>query len=1063
VTDDHEVIVRRRAHPLAEPKPLPKRLGRWPSEAVVVHGTFDSDGELRAGVVLETVGTSVMSETLIDPGGCHSAEVRFCAATNRPRVIAGARKEIGVISVVELGRLLRDRGYRKGHAVVGAHLAVFLTATAECWPEGKELGSWSLGLPGLGHWIGKRWVKFPDAPRVIVTPLGDAELIGWGTTKKEEVDEDAPPLRPPPRPGPFVDVLTLAAALGGLDRRPDLTGACGLVGVRAPHMGMGTLDRLRAEAHAIAAAYATEIVMVRHLGLRIDPSTLVSTGGIASAMLGEAGIRPVRETVHLPARVAGAAASAFLGGLASVRITHVPIPSVMADINASFPRAASAARIERFFTARHVRILDDTAAMRTLLPRLARRIRRLDRASLRRVAPVLVRVVPDHHLLPAKAVRGGEARLALAPTTILQGGWWWAADVLEGALLDGGRVPQIIEAVRLVPVGTQPGLRPIGIDLGNGLVGTRDDAALGMVMARARIDDDPDLPAWRKDQLAGMLKLAANSMWFGNLARIDRERSRKLVTDEVLDDDGNRLLIRSRVRERPGPWSSLTLAGMVTAIARLVVAHTIASLETAGGTWLALNNDSLVIAATHAAEPQLIPCPGGPIRVGRRWYVRALPLTTIGEILDQTDALLCPEGGRAWKREAGWEEPTVAVVSGVYQVVILDLDGNLVKATEPMLGGVYADPTGTGQRTHDGHFRWALDTHAAVGRATVAWDGKGPVPEVELPPCGDRALLRPGVASHPDQLRRLQRAFPERRLRPFTPFFQAVLDPLRLPPRWRGVVPVTLDVQLPPERWLEAVWRDQRSGERLALTTDTSGTAGALVVWTVRRFVSQVWRRPRDVTTRSVASDGSFLEPGIREPVPVRSRGDLVQLVGKEGDDLLSLMVDPGHTKGDDLTVYSHPDTWAPILDRARLLGPTRLRELTGLSRTTVYRLLAGGSPSPETAALVAAAVAYAEPAPRRMCARPGCPHPAAGRSPWCRTACRKAAQRARDRLALREMGQVRCRRCGTVRVGGGAGCPNCGGRVLREIRGVVCEGCGVERLGDTSGPCAVCAQGASA
>ena len=59
-------------------------------------------------------------------------------------------------------------------------------------------------------------------------------------------------------------------------------------------------------------------------------------------------------------------------------------------------------------------------------------------------------------------------------------------------------------------------------------------------------------------------------MWFGNLARIDRQPQSRTVEDAALGPEGERVITRGHVIERPGPWCSLALAGMVTACARLV-------------------------------------------------------------------------------------------------------------------------------------------------------------------------------------------------------------------------------------------------------------------------------------------------------------------------------------------------------------------------------------------------------------------------------------------------------------------------------------------------------------
>jgi hypothetical protein len=484
--------------------------------------------------------------------------------------------------------------------------------------------------------------------------------------------------------------------------------------------------------------------------------------------------------------------------------------------------------------------------------------------------------------------------------------------------------------------------------------------------------------------------------------------------------------------------------------------------DTGSGAWLALNTDSLVIAATHGDAPELVPCPGGPVKIGRQRYLRKLPTSLIEEVLDRTDALLCPGGGHAWKRELGFDHPVTAYVSGVYRTAFLD-DGGPSLATEPLLGGYFADPTGTNERTEEGHFRWAVVAHVAIARSGTAYAARGwrgPVPELDLPAWADRLALRPGVARTPGQLKRLQRAFPERRLRPFTRYLEASPDPLRSVGQ---VSAIALDRGEAPERWLSLDWRDPSTGKPVQLTTGAAANiVGDLVVLSIRDVLHQ-WRLPRDVTTRPVAPSRSVLEPGAREAVAVSSRSALTQVCGKDGNDLVAAFIDPGALKGAELTTYRHyqdPGAWEQLLEQARAIGADELVR-HGVPRRTVQYLFAGRRPRAETAALMAAIIGQSAGAAQtqpRTCARPGCGNAVTGRQRWCRSACRKAVLRAAERAELHALGAVRCRRCSAIRYGDHAGpCPVCDGRAIVIVRPATCPQCGTQRVGDTNGPCPFC------
>jgi hypothetical protein len=1034
---------------------------------LVIRTRRDADGALALGVCIELAAGQVVSERIVHVGPEPPLELLAYVASHRARTAPGAARRISLVSVARFGRLLRDAGYRQGATVVGAGLAVEVAGLAEWWgPSRSRQGGWSFGLAGLGGPYRERpWKLYADAPAVTATAGGDHVLLGWRGGREPKPKPGERRYRPLPRRGQFLDVLTVASALAGAEVR-DLAGACATFGLDAPGADkVCDLDRLRAEAHAVVAVHHAELAELDALRLGLDPAQLVSTGGVASAMWREAGVAPLANKLPLPERIAGAAASAFFGGWSAAPVVHVPTPAVQVDVSGTYPRCASAVGMRQFVVAERWEVVEVAEDARRLLADLADERRALDRAALGEIGPMLVPVVPDGHVLPVKVVRDDEARLAMAPYTNRDGVWRWAPDVLAGARLGGGAVPPIVEAVRLVPVGVQAALGKVRLPSGR-VVNATDDLALAIVDDREVIRSDPSLPEWRRRLLDGMAKRAAVAMWFGNLARIDREPQARTVEDAALGPDGEQVVTRGWVIERPGPWCSLALAGMVTACARLIVADAVAGIRAVGGRWLALNTDSLVIAATHADAPELVSCPGGPVTQGRNRFLRALPVGVVEGVLDRTDALLYPGGGQAWKREAGFDRPRTAYVSGVYRVALLDDDGGDGIATEALLGGYYADPTGTAERTPDGHYRWAVEAHLAIARSGIAWDGRGPIPDLDLPAWAERLALRPGVARTPGQLARLARAFPERRQRPFTPYLEVVADRLH---NVSGAIAVALDDHGPPEGWPDLGWRDPRTGEPAELTTD-GGVAvnGKVAVCTVRDVLHD-WRLSRDTTTRPVEAARSILEPGARETLPVRSRATLTELCGKDGDDLVARFIDPGALRGEELTTYAHayhlPDTWGPWLERARVVGVEELAR-RGVPRTTAYYLLAGRLPAPDTAALVARVVADAEGdgatiGARRMCARPGCPSIVAAQRRWCSARCKKAVQRAADRVALHAGGAVRCPKCGTVRYGDHSGpCPGCDDRGAVEVLAVLCAECGIERVGDRDGPCPFCARG---
>lgn len=297
-----EVPIRLRVHPGAEAKPVPKARRTWPACTVVFHTTHDVDGAMALGNLLELVGDWVVAEHLVFPGATAPDELAAYCDSHRAQVIAGPDRRIQVLSTAVvhtaqgttgLGYVLRDRGYRRGWAVVTAGVGRQFAGIAEHWSEARRSpGSWSIALCGLGEWAkadGRlRYVSLPDAPRVHLTALGDHVLVRWGTTKRQDGDREQSEhyRRPPPKRGPIVDVLAVVGALSG-QSVTDLDAACPLLGVPAPTGVLDPVDRLRAETRSIGDLYLAARRLILGFDLGLDLSTLVSTGGIATALLRE--------------------------------------------------------------------------------------------------------------------------------------------------------------------------------------------------------------------------------------------------------------------------------------------------------------------------------------------------------------------------------------------------------------------------------------------------------------------------------------------------------------------------------------------------------------------------------------------------------------------------------------------------------------------------------------------------------------------------------------------------------------------------------------------------------
>ena len=737
----------------------------------------------------------------------------------------------------------------------------------------------------------------------------------------------------------------------------------------------------------------------------------------------------------------------------SANVTHVSIPAALFDVSGAYSWSFSIQNLWRFVIAESVGVSDVTEEIRPL-----DHLESLVEGLTNGVVPfesraVLVRLIATgSEILPTKPVRDGRARLILAPTDLSgAANWWWLSDVLAGVALGGQFPKQIVAAMEFVPRDVRADVQPIHLPTGRVVDPYQEDVVRAIREERDRLRDEVD-PDGLSRRNADLLRLLGTTLTFGNMARVDRSTVRRAIEEVIIGPDGARLTIETTHPEQPGPHFNFMIAGAVTARVRLAMAASIAGLHESGGTWLHVATDSLLIAVTDCAKPEFVPCPGGPVRHRKREGVLALPVNEITELLART--------GAPWRAQRGHDQRLTGHVVGTNRYAVVGRDRESSTATESGLGGVYADPTGTNERTSDEHWKWAVDAHLAVARSEASWNGRGELPKIELPSWGSLPAVRLGVANTAEQLDRLATVFPERRIRPFTRFMTAVLDPLQ----GDKVTVLSLDVELPPTKWLGAHWVNAATGESVVLSTGQRPRSDTYRVRTYAELID-AWRRTDDSSSEPVSPQDHVLQRGLRRTLPVVSRAELVELVGKEGDDLLRQLDDPLAVPDDDLTIYRRADRWKAIQEAAERLGSEALATRSGLNLRTAQRVVKGERVSDATMARVSTVIEDLGDAlgleSSNTCTRPGCGRRITAGRKWCSESCRKKAERGRDAVDLVKVGAVRCTKCEAVTYGKKAKpCPSCGGKGVIEARTDRCPECGVERIGATEGPCPLCEKG---
>ena len=162
----------------------------------------------------------------------------------------------------------------------------------------------------------------------------------------------------------------------------------------------------------------------------------------------------------------------------------------------------------------------------------------------------------------------------------------------------------------------------------------------------------------------------------------------------------------------------------------------------------------------------------------------------------------------------------LGVVFGVNQVVFAELgdDGTwrTIVSSDTSMGGVIADPTGTGELTDDGRYLWAAQIEACLFAAAVATDPARPIPMPrDLPAHAHRLALRERQASTWRELTQLRGALGDPTVLPLSRYVQ-------LETGGRSGSPVALGHHPDPAAWASLDFRLRGKSVRIDTLAPTA-------------------------------------------------------------------------------------------------------------------------------------------------------------------------------------------------------------------------------------------------
>lgn len=372
----------------------------------------------------------------------------------------------------------------------------------------------------------------------------------------------------------------------------------------------------------------------------LDPDQAYSPASIGRSYLRAMGIRPILgRQPDFPMPVLGYAMVAYYGGWTEARIRRVPVPVTYVDFLSMYPTVCTLMGLWWLLTCEQIDVEDATDEMRGLLSRVT-----LEDCLTPECWPQLVGLVqmlPEADIMPCRAPYGAapQRQIGINPLHLDEPLWYTIADAVASKLRTG-RAPNVTRALRFVPRGTYPGLRPVNLRGAAPVDPRSQDFFKVVIEGRTRAAARTDLPDEERKRLDRFLKVLANSTSYGIFAEMRPHElpvgKKEQVNVYGLDEEP--FIAEVATPEEPGEFTFPPMGALIPGSGRLMLAVLERLVADAGGVFAFCDTDSMAIVATERGG--LVLCPGGPERLpDGREAVRALSWEDVERLRERFAAL----------------------------------------------------------------------------------------------------------------------------------------------------------------------------------------------------------------------------------------------------------------------------------------------------------------------------------------------------------------------------------------------------------------------------------------
>jgi hypothetical protein len=416
-----------------------------------------------------------------------------------------------------------------------------------------------------------------------------------------------------PTVGRFLDTTTLGKALlgpgdltlDGLSRTLKTPSRKAVFPERGDRLTHADLAYAQQDVTVTWEVYQAERELYRIHGVSRPMWRIYSEATLGKAYLQELAIpRFLPAHPELPPEIHGYGMVAYYGGRSEVRIRLTPTEVLYCDFKSQYPTVNALLELQDLLLARTVTARDVTNEIHSFLAAL--QLKDLQRAETWRRLRVLVKLRPYGDLLPVRAQFGpiGAGR-NIADAHVSGPSVWYALPDVLASVLRTGQIPEILEAIELIPSAdrfeTQPwrlfGDERYAIDL------TQQDFFTEVINLRTAVKADweqarcegrsQDVEYLGSLQLA--LKLLASSTSYGALVEMNAEvatTERRPITVYSLQTRET----STSVLERPGTYFAGALGALIPAGGRLLLALGERLAADRGMTYALCDTDSMAFA-----------------------------------------------------------------------------------------------------------------------------------------------------------------------------------------------------------------------------------------------------------------------------------------------------------------------------------------------------------------------------------------------------------------------------------------------------------------------------------